>query len=291
MLVVRGDRRIGAAKLRWDIAISGILWHLVVQRRGLTFDTRWVPASPFESKGNACVYLLLEGSIQLYGSASARHVAPAALVLSEAQLEGSLGQRSLTYRASGDPFVAIQMNFPAAFVPVKAQDEPPVLRPPPDVWRLAARATEGSAFEADLVALLGALSAAGIVDAQATAPKNREVPPPFQRAWGGLKPFIEKMVLTPTLQELTAAMGVSVRQTDRVLRQLVTHLGHLGSGWRSATHHMRLKLAVLLLSAPDASIADVATAVGYGSSDAMARAFRVADLPAPALVQAALQDA
>jgi transcriptional regulator GlxA family with amidase domain len=49
------------------------------------------------------------------------------------------------------------------------------------------------------------------------------------------------------------------------------------------------RVAVLLLSAPRATITDVATAAGYGSAIAMARAFRDARLPAPSVVQAAVQ--
>jgi hypothetical protein len=40
------------------------------------------------------------------------------------------------------------------------------------------------------------------------------------------------------------------------------------------------------LSAPGATVADVARIVGYGSPIAMARAFRDADLPAPSVIQA-----
>jgi len=43
------------------------------------------------------------------------------------------------------------------------------------------------------------------------------------------------------------------------------------------------------LSGPDSSVADVASAVGYGSPIAMARAFRDARLPAPSAVQAAVR--
>jgi AraC-like DNA-binding protein len=44
-------------------------------------------------------------------------------------------------------------------------------------------------------------------------------------------------------------------------------------------------MAVLLLSAPEATVAEVAKIVGYGSAIAMARAFRDAKLPAPSAIQ------
>ena len=45
----------------------------------------------------------------------------------------------------------------------------------------------------------------------------------------------------------------------------------------------------LLLSAPAATPSEVAKAVGYGSLDAMGRAFRDATLPAPSVVHAAVR--
>ena len=46
---------------------------------------------------------------------------------------------------------------------------------------------------------------------------------------------------------------------------------------------------MLLLSAPDATPSDVSRAVGYGSLDAMGRAFRDASLPAPSIIQDAVR--
>ena len=56
-----------------------------------------------------------------------------------------------------------------------------------------------------------------------------------------------------------------------------------------ATLHLRLKVAVLFLSAEGISVAEVAEASSYGSVDAMARAFRDAGLPPPSKVQAQLR--
>jgi transcriptional regulator GlxA family with amidase domain len=55
------------------------------------------------------------------------------------------------------------------------------------------------------------------------------------------------------------------------------------------SRRLRLKMAVIMLSAKDATVAEVARVVGYGSADAMARAFRDAELPAPSEVREALR--
>lgn len=50
---------------------------------------------------------------------------------------------------------------------------------------------------------------------------------------------------------------------------------------RATVVAVRLRLAALLLSAREATIAEVAQRVGYGSVDALGRAFRDAGLPSP----------
>ena len=76
--------------------------------------------------------------------------------------------------------------------------------------------------------------------------------------------MIERLYLNPTLQEVGSASGLSTRQLDRYVKSFVTTFGLVGDRWRASTLHLRLKLAVLLLSADEASVADVASAVGYG---------------------------
>ncbi|MBL8744622.1 MAG: helix-turn-helix transcriptional regulator [Myxococcales bacterium] len=93
--------------------------------------------------------------------------------------------------------------------------------------------------------------------------------------------------MLPSLDELALASGLSLRQLARDVDALTGSVG-LGGGWRALTRRMRLKLAVLCLSAEGATIAQVAKAAGYSSHDAMGRAFRDAGLPSPSEVRAAL---
>ena len=101
----------------------------------------------------------------------------------------------------------------------------------------------------------------------------------------GVRPMVERFYLTGTLQELSDSAGVSARQLDRNVKEFLASFGLIGAGWRPATRYLRLKLSVMLLSAEGASITDVAKIVGYGSPDAMARAYRDAGLAAPSTVQ------
>jgi AraC-like DNA-binding protein len=82
---------------------------------------------------------------------------------------------------------------------------------------------------------------------------------------------------------------LSQRQLGRDLGDLTRTFGLFGGGFRDAMRVLRLRAAVLLLSAPGGTPSDVARAIGYGSLDAMGRAFRDAQLPAPSVVQEAVR--
>jgi transcriptional regulator GlxA family with amidase domain len=81
---------------------------------------------------------------------------------------------------------------------------------------------------------------------------------------------------------------MSMRQVGRDAKEMATTFG-FGHGYRDSLLVLRLRVAALLLSAPEATVADVAATVGYGGAIAMARAFRDAKLPAPSAVQAAVR--
>jgi AraC-like DNA-binding protein len=158
-----------------------------------------------------------------------------------------------------------------------------------ETWQAARGIAElpddDDAFQQRVAMLLERVASSGLIVPGAAAHLLDEPPKTFALLWRALRPMIERFYLTPTLQEVGDATGVSLRQVDRYVQEFVTSFALVGEGWRHATRHMRLKLAVLLLSADGASVADVARAVGYRSSDAMARAFRDADMPAPTAVQ------
>lgn len=82
-------------------------------------------------------------------------------------------------------------------------------------------------------------------------------------------------------------IGMSPRQIDRGLRELAGRLGL--DSFRSTIRAVRLRRAVLLLSAEGLSVQQVAEIVGYRSVDAMGRAFRDEGLPPPSFVQSALR--
>ena len=93
-----------------------------------------------------------------------------------------------------------------------------------------------------------------------------------------------------TMGEAAEAVGLSVRQLRRDIDGFVDAFQFGLGGWRHEMRRLRLKIAALGLSAEGATVAEVARATGYGSTEAMARAFREAGLPPPSTVLSAFAE-
>lgn len=179
---------------------------------------------------------------------------------------------------------------------VDPADAPPVVQLGAATWKSAERVLEVSrgaddkAMFSALAALTGGLVDDAVLSAAANGFASQAVPAVFVGMWRAIRPLIESFSLAPTMKELSSASAIPLRRVERQLQDFITSTGHLGAGWRSATKHTRVKLAVMLLSAEDLAIADVAAAVGYGSPDAMARAFRDLGLAPPSSVRDGIRD-
>lgn len=293
MLVARGSTKIGAASMRWALTFASRFWSVLVVRDGFTLDTRFVPAPDGAPKGNAILYILLEGIWVELGGKKRTFNAPVAFLLTEEEYEGAHGRRDAPYRAKGTPtFRALELHFVekdmlVPFGEVKLSDAS---------WQAAKDAVDLGKHKSDeellvpICDLLRALAADGIVAQSVVDVATKQGSPTFARLWRALRPMVERLYLAPTMSEVSQNTGMSERQIDRHVRAFVDAFGLVGAGWRPATKHIRLRLAVLLLSAEEATISDVAKMVGYGSTDAMARAFRDANIPPPTTLREHLKE-
>lgn len=93
----------------------------VVERSGLTLDTRLVPATKGAPRPGTCLYLLHRGAFVLDDRAPGFE-GPAAFLLSEQHLEGANGVRPSTFRAFGSPFAAIEMHLADADVTARSSE-------------------------------------------------------------------------------------------------------------------------------------------------------------------------
>ncbi len=285
MLFAASQTEFAGARLRSTLCFDRRLRLHVVGKERLLFDSRYAPPCPV-ARDVVSLYLVLRGTM---ATATGTWTGPAGWILAETELERIVagvpwfrcgGERSLT--------VDVRLARAAVRAPVGLAAGPRALG---DATVAAVEVLAG--FPADTapavaLAAVHALQAALVADGILVAPVAlTEVEAPSMiRLWQALTPAYDAYATGVTIDQLAAASGRSSRQVRRELKQLAIDFDLFGGNFRHITRILRLRAALLLLSAPDASVADVAERVGYGSPVAMARAFRDAALPPPSDVRA-----
>lgn len=132
--------------------------------------------------------------------------------------------------------------------------------------------------------LLAGLVEDGVIQPDVAGSIEQTEPEPLVRLWQGLTPLIQNQLTSASIFEIKKITGMSIRQLARDIKLLTKTFGLPGEGFRDTAKVMRLRTAVVLLSAPGATATEVARQVGYKSLEAMGRAFRDAGLPAPSVV-------
>jgi len=284
MFSASSTRTFGVSTLRSTIFLERrFRAHLIVRDR-LRFDSTYSPPARKES---AFVHLFasLEGTFEVDGAAPV--TGPHAYVLAETEFD-RVQPASTKFRSWGAPATIVEIRIPGADIrrPIGLAHGPLTL--PPRVWdAYAALATAPG--EQALHQLMVRLGEAGILSRDLTASVVEHEPERFVRLWAVLRPLYEDLATSTSLKQIAAITRLSLRQLGRDLGDLTRTFGLFGAGFRDAMRVLRLRTAVLLLSSPGCTPSDVARAVGYGSLDAMGRAFRDAQLPAPSVVQDAVR--
>ena len=246
----------------------------VIRREGLAFDTRFAARAAGRAEPCGHVFLLLDGRFVHEGGV---HAAPVAFVLADEEIE-RVGPKSRTFRTDGPRATVVQLRLDKKYLrwPVGLQHGPIEVT----AWDAARALAEQPTEPHRLAALLSALAIPIEIEL--------EEPERFRRLWSALQPLYAEYGATTSIKQLASALGMSMRQVGRDAKELASTFG-LGDGYRDALLVLRLRTAVIMLGAAQATVEAVARLVGYGSPIAMARAFRDAGLPAPSVVQAALR--
>ena len=293
MLLARGRRQIGKASFRWAVVFTGAGSFQIFETEGITCDTRVFPPPEAAAKPLACFELVVRGTFQGFGALDGTFEERTALVMRHEHYQGADRRRSFAFRAEGSPLVMVEWHAPSE-IAERLPAVPATFTLDDEGWNAATRAgmlsqSDDQALEASVRALVQRLAAAGVVTEAGAAKALRDPPSPIARLWRALKPTIEHLALSVTASDLGAASDLSASQVERAFRRWATAFALVGPGLRGVTHVLRMNTAVLFLSAEGASVAEVALATGYGSADAMARAFRDAGLEPPSLVQRRLR--
>jgi AraC-like DNA-binding protein len=259
----------------------------VIRRESLSFDTKYAAAASGKPEAVGHLFLMFAG--RWIGDNGETCHGPAAFMLADDEIERQQ-QGTRTFRTDGERVDVVQLRIASAHIkaPIGMSHGP--LAVPAVAWdavaALVAHAPSGDAQH--VATLLDAFASAGVLDRALTQTVIAEEPERFRRLWSALEPLYSTYGATTSLKQLASSLGMSMRQVGRDAKELSAAFG-IGGGYRDALLMLRLRVAVLLLSAPEATVAEVARLVGYGSPIAMARAFRDAKLPSPSVIQAAVR--
>jgi len=284
VLSAESQLEFGSSSLRSTAFLERRLRVHMVKRDRLLFDTAFAPPAKAVST-NVHLFAQLSGTCAIAGGPTL--AAPCAFVLAETEFDRVV-RGALTLRSWGARCTIVEARVPAADLrlPVGLAHGPVALDDA--VWS-AYYALQSTRSEAAVHGIIAALGAANILSRDLIASVVPDEPDRFQRLWAVLRPLYQDLATSASLKQIAMIAGLSLRQLGRDLRDMTRTFGLFGVGFRDAMRVLRLRAAVLLLSAPDGTPSDVARTVGYGSLDAMGRAFRDASLPAPSIVQEAVR--
>lgn len=284
MLSLESHLEFGSSTLRSTVFLERRLRVHMVRRDRLLFDTAF--AVPTRAK-TTFVHLFAQLSGTLVATGAPPVAGPCAFVLAETEFDRVVpGAR--TFRSFGARCTIVEARVPAADLqrPVGLAHGPVELAAP--VWT-AYHALQETRSEAAVHDLITALGTTGVLSRDLTASVVATEPERFQRLLAVLRPLYQDHSTSALLKQVAELAGLSLRQFSRDFGDLTRTFNLFGEGFRETMRVLRLRAAVVLLSAPGGTPSDVARTVGYGSLDAMGRAFRDAHLPTPSIVQEAVR--
>ena len=284
MLSAQSHLEFGGGTLRSTVFLERRLRVHMVRRDRLVFDTTFAPPARAPS---AFVHLFAQLSGTFAAAGRAPLHGPCAFVLAETEFDRVV-PGAITFRSFGARCTIIEIRVPGADLrrPIGLAHGAVALDD--RAWD-AYRALEADPSEPAVHHLIRTLGATGVLGADLAASVVAQEPERFLRLWSVMRPLYQDLATSASLKQIAALAGLSLRQLGRDLGDLTRTFGLFGAGFRDAMRILRLRAAVLLLSAPEGTPSDVARLVGYGSLDAMGRAFRDAQLPAPSLVHSAVR--
>ena len=284
MLSASSTRTFNGSTLKSTVFLERRMRAHLVSRDRILYDSAY---SPPAKKSSPYVHLFaqLRGTFEIAGGGVV--TAPCAYVLAENEFD-RVEPGVTTFRSYGAPAEVLEIRLAAADLKRPVGLARGALSLPAAVWD-AYHELARSQDEASLHALIAKLGEADIVSRDLTTSIVTTEPERYTRIWTTLKPFYNDLAMSTSLKQIAVIAGLSLRQLGRDLGDFTRDFGLFGGGFRDATRVLRLRAAVLFLSAPGATPSEVAKAVGYGSLDAMGRAFRDAKLPAPSVVQEAVR--
>lgn len=274
----------GGSTLHSTVFLERRLRLHMVRRDRLVFDTTYAPPAKGPSR-YAHLFAQLSGTFIAGGQPP--QTGPCAFVLADTEFDRVV-RGAITFRSFGARCTIVETRIPMADIiaPVGLANGPIALGD--EVWA-AYHALQAAPSEQAVQTLLSALGASGVITQDLASSAVTVEPERFTRLWSVMRPLYGMHATSASLKQIAQLTNLSLRQLGRDFTDLTRTFGLFGAGFRDAMRILRLRAAVLLLSSPEGTPSEVARTLGYGSLDAMGRAFRDAHLPAPSVVQTAVR--
>ncbi len=289
MLWASGALRIGRCSVATHLGYERTLRVFVMTRCGVLWDARFAPPRAAEGPGLTMIYVVLEGRVTWAPPVTLEIGPGTAFLATEEQYDGAGGQRRFGLRSLGEPFRALEIRIESSWA-LAGSPATPLRLPLGERARGACErifvdvAASGDGTEATRE-LLEALAEARILRPELPATVRSDEPPHLTRCWRAAATHFMRMDPAPSLQELADGAGVSLRQLSRDVEEFFAAFPIGLDSFRDLIFDARLRWAVLLLSDPSLPLIDVARAAGYGSVQALGRAFRDAAMHAPGAIR------
>ena len=94
----------------------------------------------------------------------------------------------------------------------------------------------------------------------------------------------------PMTADIEKLLGLSARQVNRLVAAYNLRYGFNSVGWRDTRNRRRLMMGATFMTAPGASVSEVARFVGYRSPTAFARSLADAGMPPPRAIPGVVRD-
>jgi AraC-like DNA-binding protein len=287
MYLMRMERAFGTGRFIASLAISPDYTAAIVHRTGLIYDAEFLPGARTPVDG-AMLVVGFQGLLEV-GEPREAIRAPFALTFAHSTYEGDESRRPLPWANAGEPLLVALFHFRSSdLVRVPSVGSYQRLDLTAETWSHAsALFAEEQSLNVSLPRLLDDLSAIGFL--KRPPARSPETTSRMERFWDAIAPQIERLDLTGSLDSFSESSGFSIRKLRRMIMEVTERFPVPFDSWREGSKRHRLRMAIIALSADEISVRDVARAVGYGSEDAMARAFRDAGMWSPSRVREGLR--
>jgi AraC-like DNA-binding protein len=290
MLYTGGEIDLGDASYSSLFAIERSFRLYAVERRGMVWDSRFIRAREQIAPDRCVLYFLLDGWVRVRGAVGRFIEGPGAFVTTQSAIEGLAEDAGFSLVSGGEPLRTLQMTVAASDLLIPCSGAITPIAVSGDTLEAARRVVGAHDVHPGpaIAAFLDSCAADSILRPGLAATIVPEEPTRITRVWNALSASTNPRALG-SHQGIGEHAGVSPRQVSRMVEEIKESFGLDWRGWRVVTNDLRLRFAVLLLSVNSLSIADVAVSSGYGSTNALALAFRRAGLPAPSIVRLEIQ--